>query len=253
MGEEYGGDRNTMNFNLKAALRERRDVVVVGGGTTGVAAALASARAGASTLLLECNGFLGGNAITGLPWLGFHNRERKRIIGGIPMEYVRDLWKLDAATRFYFDPITGSCIGVNAAMLQLLMLRKVAESKVQTRLNSLFTGIEPYARGKGSHVYFMDRQGLKGIRARVIVDCTDTGEAAVRAGAKSVFGRETDGRPQVASYACCFSNIDYRRLLDYFKAHPGEIRRRGGEKIVPIQHKRISRDLGRALGVQTHD
>lgn len=42
------------------------DVVVVGGGVTGVAAGIAAARAGASTMLLEPRPFVGGNATTGL-------------------------------------------------------------------------------------------------------------------------------------------------------------------------------------------
>lgn len=198
-------------------------VLVVGGGTTGIAAALAAARTGADTLLLEYNGFLGGNAMTGLPWLGFHNRERKRIIGGIPMEFVRDLWKLDAATSFYFDPITGSCIGINTAVLELLIMRKITESKVITRLNSLFLGIESHKSGN-KKIIFADRAGVKAILARIVIDCTDSGEAAGKAGARSVFGREKDGKAQAASYTCCFSNIDYSRLFEYFRKNPDQIR-----------------------------
>ena len=38
------------------------DIVVVGGGTAGVAAAVGAAKAGAKTLLVERNAYLGGEA-----------------------------------------------------------------------------------------------------------------------------------------------------------------------------------------------
>lgn len=46
------------------------DVIVAGGGTGGVPAAIAAARSGASVLLVEKNGFLGGLSTGGLiaPW-----------------------------------------------------------------------------------------------------------------------------------------------------------------------------------------
>ena len=42
------------------------DVVVAGGGSAGIAAAVAAARTGASTILVERYGFLGGTVISGL-------------------------------------------------------------------------------------------------------------------------------------------------------------------------------------------
>src|SRR5688572_13791825 len=44
----------------------RYDVVVAGGGSAGIAAAVAAARAGARTLLVERYGFLGGMATAGM-------------------------------------------------------------------------------------------------------------------------------------------------------------------------------------------
>ena len=63
------------------------DVLVAGGGPAGLAAALAAAREGARTLLVERHGFLGGMGTAGLvgSFCGFYTtgREKKTIIGGI--------------------------------------------------------------------------------------------------------------------------------------------------------------------------
>ena len=45
---------------------QKYDVAVVGGGLAGVAAAIAASRAGASVLLVEKYGFLGGMTVSGL-------------------------------------------------------------------------------------------------------------------------------------------------------------------------------------------
>ena len=66
------------------------DVIVVGGGSAGAVAAIAAARNGASTLLIERYGFLGG-AITGQYIIGlksFFNTRGEQIVGGIPQEIV---------------------------------------------------------------------------------------------------------------------------------------------------------------------
>ncbi|NPB94750.1 FAD-dependent oxidoreductase, partial [Shigella sonnei] len=46
----------------RARLAADTDVLVVGGGPAGIGAALGAARAGASVILVERYGFLGGNA-----------------------------------------------------------------------------------------------------------------------------------------------------------------------------------------------
>ena len=49
----------------------RKDVVVVGGGPGGFAAAVTAARAGAKVLLVERNGYLGGQRTSVFGFLGF--------------------------------------------------------------------------------------------------------------------------------------------------------------------------------------
>ena len=64
------------------------DVVVVGGGPGGLPAAIAAARQGARVLLVEKNGYLGGNLTIGLPLLAIWTRTAIRSSGESP----RNLW-----------------------------------------------------------------------------------------------------------------------------------------------------------------
>ena len=67
------------------------DVLVCGGGCAGLVAALAAARAGAKTLLVERAGFAGGIITTvGLPYFDgiAHVKENRVVVGGIAMELL---------------------------------------------------------------------------------------------------------------------------------------------------------------------
>ena len=72
--------------------------MVVGGGNAGCAAAIAAARHGARTLLVERYGFLGGTATASMvgPWMTFHSGE-DRIVGGIAQEIVERLVRSGAS------------------------------------------------------------------------------------------------------------------------------------------------------------
>jgi hypothetical protein len=68
------------------------DVLVVGAGPAGIAAAIASARNGAKTMLIEKEGYAGGNATIGLvgPFMtSFDNEGKTQLIRGIYDEWVR--------------------------------------------------------------------------------------------------------------------------------------------------------------------
>ena len=72
------------------------DVIVIGGGPAGVAASISAARGGASVLLVERHGFLGGMltaAGTG-PMMSFHAGDTQ-VVRGIPEEIVQRLIKMD--------------------------------------------------------------------------------------------------------------------------------------------------------------
>lgn len=197
-------------------------VAVIGGGTTGVCAALAAARTGAKVLLVDINGFLGGNAANGLAWLGFHSLEGKRMVGGIPWEIIQVLQKMGGATEFRMDPICGSCVGVNPGMLKILLHRMVREEKIDVRLHSLFLSLSPEM--DRWRITLAEKQGQTEVEAETVIDCTDTGDVAERAGVPMHFGREKDGHSQVSSAVIRVNHVDMDAFTQYFKEHPDQLR-----------------------------
>ena len=204
-------------------LKKTYDVIVAGGGTTGCFAAIAAAESGVRVLLVEKLPFLGGNMTGGLPWLGFHDKvSHRQVVGGLPMRLIRELQKNGGATDFVFDPITGSAVGVNGAMLKLTIEKMVIDAGADVLLHSLVTG---YSMKQGKHCLVIAAKGGSiAVEATVVIDCTDSGDLAELAGAKLTVGREPDHRRQVSSYVEIFGGINFTEMLDYFKARPDQIR-----------------------------
>ena len=84
------------------------DVVVAGGGTAGVICAIASARNGARTVLVENKGYVGGVAVEGGTalhsffnlWKAFPGVEKRQLVRGIPAEMVERLTARGGATGY---------------------------------------------------------------------------------------------------------------------------------------------------------
>ncbi len=82
----------TYTYTREAPVVAEVDVLVVGGGTAGIGAAVAAARNGASTILIERYGFLGGNATASLvgPFMTSFSADGKtQLVRGIFDELVR--------------------------------------------------------------------------------------------------------------------------------------------------------------------
>lgn len=202
----------------------RYDVIVVGGGTTGTVAALAAARGRAHTAIIECEGFLGGNAANGLPWLGFHHAETsQRVVGGIPYEIIRSLQETGGATAFASDPICGSAVGVDTVRLKMLLAKLTQAEGISCYLHTFAIKAEPAQEG-GWKLRIANAEGQHTLEASVLLDCTDSGMIAVSAGAQYSFGREADHKPQVASNVIRFGNVDIDSMLAYFREHPDQMR-----------------------------
>ncbi len=180
---------------MRIAEQRDCDVLVCGGGAAGLGAALAAARLGCKTILLERHGYCGGICVSSLvhTFDGARNcRDYDQfVVGGIPREVIRRLEVIGGLAlednppeTLNFDPET---------------MKQVSDELLQaagvTVLYHLFA-VEVLRDGdRVQSVIAAGKEGLWEIRAKVVVDTTGDGDVSYFAGADY----EKDGRMQTMS------------------------------------------------------
>jgi hypothetical protein len=177
---------------------EEADVVVVGGGPGGLAAAVASARLGAKTVLLERYGVLGGLMTTCLmgPIFGYAPVAASRnesILGGIPLELIRMLQQIGGAPND--KEIYWQSIRFDPELFKHVADRIVTASGVILMLHSwaVRTAVKD---GKIDAVIVETKSGRQAVRGLIFVDGTADGDIAAFSGASFEKGRKADGLTQ---------------------------------------------------------
>ncbi|HEY6327060.1 MAG TPA: FAD-dependent oxidoreductase [Candidatus Cybelea sp.] len=201
------------------------DVLVVGGGNAGCAAALAAARHGARTLLVERYGFLGGTATAAMvgPWMTFHSGN-ERIVGGIAQEMVDRLMRKGASPGHLPDSsdYVATITPFDPEVHKALLFEMMREAGVSLLLHAYFlSALVEDRRVVGAT--FATIGGQREHRASVVVDATADALVADSAGVPTQQGDER-GRVQPATLIFRVSHVDMAELAAYLREHPEEIR-----------------------------
>jgi hypothetical protein len=201
------------------------DVLVVGGGNAGCAAAIAAARHGARTLLVERYGFLGGTATAAMvgPWMTFHSA-KERVVGGIAEEIVERLMRKGASPGHLNDSsdYVASITPFDPEVHKALLLEMMREAGVALLLHAYFLAAEADgATVTGAR--FATIGGMRTYGGRVVIDATADALVAASAGVPTQQGDER-GRVQPATLIFRLSHVDLSELAQYVREHPEEMR-----------------------------
>jgi hypothetical protein len=170
-------------------------VVVAGGGPAGIAAAVAAARRGAKTVLIERYGFLGGMATAGLitTILGHIAAEGEPSVAGLCREWVERMAALGGAPAWQ-EGIRRKGINFDPDVCAYAFDNMTTECEVQLLLHSLVSGAVFHGDRLGALV-LETKQGPLAVRGSVFVDATGDADVVFRAGLPYTKGRAYDGRP----------------------------------------------------------
>lgn len=201
--------------NKETKIYDSYDVIVVGAGVAGVGAALAAARQGAKTLMIEKAAYSGGLATLGhvCIYLPLCDGKGRKVVGGIAEEL------LHASIRYgYNDLPKGWTMGIdrlenpkgrykttfNIPAFVLAMDEMLQESGVHTLYDTEFS--EPVMEGsRCTGIIVENKSGRCAYLAKAVVDATGDADVMFRAGA------ECFDRPTMLSYWCYDTDLEHMK------------------------------------------
>ena len=210
---------------------DRVDVLVVGGGTAGTAAALAAARTGAKTLVVERGGYLGGTGAAALMCL--YTLPYKYIYG-ICRELVDGMAERGGAVR-------GPVIPFDPETFKQVALAKLKDAGVGL-LFYTWTVDTIVEDGRVRGVIVENKSGRRAILAEIVIDASGDGDVAVNAGAKYVVGREEDNKMRPMTVVFRMGPVDVRKIAEYREKHPQEFSPDPGHNILDIDQRIVRLD-----------
>jgi len=188
------------------------DVIVVGGGTAGVIAAIQSARAGASTVLIEKNGRLGGTITNaGIHRPGHFHAWGRQVVAGIGWELTeRTLRETGEPIPDFTAPDShhfNHQLPLNTAVYAAICDEQLLESGTDILLHAMPAAV---SRGDRWCVSVCTKEGLVDVVAKALIDCTGDADVVALAG----FERTVPDDVQPATLVFRFAGYD-TGSLDY--------------------------------------
>jgi ribulose 1,5-bisphosphate synthetase/thiazole synthase len=208
------------------------DVLVVGAGSAGTVAAIAAARAGAKTMVVERYGFMGGVS-TGVldTFYGFYTpgEVTKKVVGGIPDDIVRQLSERGGAFIRQNTYGAGGGVTYNPEVLKMVWEDTALEAGARPLFHSFCTDVVALNDGKRVEEIVVDgKRGLMRIKTRYIVDATGDADVCFRAGAPYEKAGE-DEPAQTLTTTFRLSGVDGEKARSYPKEELHALMREANE------------------------
>lgn len=189
-----------IRYEKELDVMETYDVTVIGSGPAGICAAVAAARQGMKTAIIERYGVLGGNLTVGCvgPIMGsvskgtMWDEMEALLLTENGKLYRSKMHDMEQAKRIITDVLTNAGVDI---YLQAPVVDTI-------RIGNTLTGIVVALKG-----------GMYVLESRRFVDATGDGDIAVNAGAPWDMGRDGDGKLQPVSLMYVIDNVDESRAI----------------------------------------
>lgn len=198
------------------------DVVVIGAGPGGLPAAIAAARKGAKVLLVEKNGYLGGNLAIGLPLLGYLDKNGNQVTAGFAQELVDTLMERNACYGHSRCPMHNSVTLYNHEEFKLVAFEKCLEAGVEILLHTEVIDAE-VENGSIKRLVLFGKGYRIEVESKVYIDATGDGDVAYLAGARYAKGQKGTGVLQPPTLMFTLGNVNLEKFHKFISEDPEQM------------------------------
>ena len=193
----------------KTPIMDRCQVLVVGGGPSGLAAALAAARTGVDTMLVERYGCFGGVITTvGMETLAWYRYEGTVDSEGIGIEMERLAVQMGGSIKWPYND--SPCL--DADFFKIVADKLVLESKVRPLLHCVVVEAIMHQNViKG--IIVESKSGRQAILADRVIDCTGDADVAHFAGARYRKTTKEEMMGVTSVFSC--AGVDKKTFITY--------------------------------------
>lgn len=194
------------------------DVVVVGAGSAGIAAAVAAARNGARTALVEAGPLLGGELLSGMTIDGAINARGEPIVGGIIDDLIAGCRDLGGFVERLNDWRLIRYVAYDPEIMKMAIAQTVYDAGVHVMLNSFAEEVvRDEARIRG--VIVRNKTGRVQLAADVFVDASGDADLCALANLP-MLPHDGTGNPQPVSMMFRMAGVENEPLLEFVRNHP---------------------------------
>lgn len=213
----------TISYQVKKEIPviAETDVLVIGGGPGGLGASVMAARAGASVILVERYGVLGGMSAQGEVTPFMPNHQLKKEENGndvwtsldypVYQEWIRKMHSYFPETLQKENSVDAMVFDIPKAVSSLAIEDLCLEAGVKIIYHHTLTDVVMDEDGRITEAIFLSKSGYVAIRAKAFVDSTGDGDLSVLAGAPAEFGGES-GYCQPMTTCFKIRGIDMERI-----------------------------------------
>lgn len=198
------------------------EVIVAGGGTAGVIAAIAAARNGAKTLVIERFGHLGGTAVYGIPFLGMYDGCDNKVNAGIAQELIDRMKEEGGSLDGCFgatwmdEKYRFSLVPFEPEVYKYVAQEMLLEAACDILFYTVVTGVTVEGDILKSIEVF-SKSGKETYSAKVFIDCTGDADIAYMCNVPM----QPKDRIQNASILFKMGNVDMNKFLEALKNGQG--------------------------------
>jgi len=221
------------DINEKYSTLQNYDVVVAGGGCAGVLAAIAAARNGVKTLIIERESYLGGMLTGGLVHSlhGYRlhrnymsvnplrNWSTPTVLKGISLELLKNLQNAGGTNKKNRFGESSVRENFDEEIMMFVLEQMCEEAGVDVLYNAFAFDVKKEGN-KVTGVYVASKSGAQIISSEVLIDCTGDGDLCASAGCEFNIGDPETGETHGAAMQMEIGGIEIDKAINYLKNRP---------------------------------